>query len=108
MGSLHQGQVVADFHADATCRASVVIDFKDGMPEGGVSAWRLVAQNIFFRRDGLFACNGGEFVAVLWEVPRDQGLAQVVAGLGIGEERVPEVIVEPAINFSERFQGWHP
>jgi hypothetical protein len=26
------------FPADATCRAAVVIDFKDGVPEGGISA----------------------------------------------------------------------
>jgi hypothetical protein len=45
VGSLHQGQVVADFHADAAGGAAVIVDLQNGMAEGAVSTWRLVAQD---------------------------------------------------------------
>ena len=73
------------------------------MTEGAVAAWRLVVQGVLFRGGGPFGGNGGEFVAVFGEVTGNQGLAQLVAGVGIGEERGPEIVVESAVNLAECF-----
>ncbi len=43
--------------------------------------------------------------AFLREVAGDESLPQLVAGVGIGQERVPKFIVETAVNFPERLYG---
>ena len=94
MGGVHEGETILEFYAQPARGARVIVQFENGTPKGAVSTGRFLSQGCFLRGGRGFASNGGELRTLLREIPGDQGLPQLVPGMGIGEEPAPQVVVE--------------
>ena len=101
VGGLDQEVFIVDFNADAASGAAVIVDFKDGVAKGAVPAWWFVVQSVFLRWCGVVAGDGSQSVPLLGKIPGDQGLAQLMAGVGVSQESVPETVVEAAVGCLE-------